>query len=198
MDASSLPAGRTETVETMDSFQGGAVDASSVPAGRAESDSGASAASGTDQWDGEDPPAVELGRAAHDLSSCGRLPPTVMGWAWVQIQRQQDESAQYQRAIKDAMSAAVQMSKVIRFFFRRCTSFNFVRDSGLDLTAYTHDDYADKSNDRCSVSGTVTTLGGAAVSWASNTRRCVKLSTSEARHVALGEVAKEALFTGAV
>ena len=39
MDASSAPAGRVETVETMGSSQGG-VDASSVPAGRAESDSG--------------------------------------------------------------------------------------------------------------------------------------------------------------
>ena len=38
VDASSAPAGRAETVETMGSFQGG-MDASSVPAGRAESDS---------------------------------------------------------------------------------------------------------------------------------------------------------------
>ena len=55
VDASSVPAGRVETVETMDSSQGGAVDASSVPAGRDESDSGASAASGTDQGNGDDP-----------------------------------------------------------------------------------------------------------------------------------------------
>ena len=54
MDASSAPAGRVETVETMGSSQGG-VDASSVPAGRVESDSGASTASGTDQGNGEDP-----------------------------------------------------------------------------------------------------------------------------------------------
>ena len=47
--------------------QGGAVAASSVPTGRAESDSGASAASGTDQGNGEDPPAVLSGRAAHEL-----------------------------------------------------------------------------------------------------------------------------------
>ena len=53
VDASSAPAGRAETVDTMVSSQGG-VDASSVPAGRDESDSGASAASGTDQGNGED------------------------------------------------------------------------------------------------------------------------------------------------
>ena len=56
VDASSVQAGRAETVETMDSSQGGAVDASSVSAGRVESDSDASAASGTDQGNGENPP----------------------------------------------------------------------------------------------------------------------------------------------
>ena len=71
VDTSSGPAGRAETVETMDSPQGGAVDASSVPAGRAESDSDASAASGTDQENGENPPAVLSGRGTHELSSWG-------------------------------------------------------------------------------------------------------------------------------
>ena len=46
------------TAETMDTSQGGAVDASSVPPGRAESSSAASAASGTDQRNGQSPPAV--------------------------------------------------------------------------------------------------------------------------------------------
>ena len=73
----------------------------------------------------------------------------------------------------------------------------FVRGSGLHLTTYSDADYADKSNDRHSVSGTVITLGGAAVSWASSTQRCVTLSTAEAEYVTLGEGVKEALFTGA-
>ena len=55
----------------------------------------------------------------------------------------------------------------------------FVRGSGLDLTAYSDADYADKSNDKRSVSGTVITLGGAAVSSASSAQRCVTLSTAE-------------------
>ena len=108
VDASSVPAGRAETVETMDSSQGGAVDASSVPAGRAESGSDASATSGTDQGNGEGPPTVLSGRAAHELSRWGRLPPTVMGRTRGQSQRLQDESAQRQRVIENAMSAAVQ------------------------------------------------------------------------------------------
>ena len=74
----------------------------------------------------------------------------------------------------------------------------FVRGSGLDLTAYSDADYADKPNDRRSVSGTVITLGVAAVSWVSSTQRCVTLSTAEAGYVALGEGVNEALFTGTV
>ena len=108
VDASSVPAGRAETVETMDSSQGGTVDASSVPAGRAESGTDASATSGTDQGDGEGPPTALSGRAAHYLSSWGRLPPTVMGRTRGQSQPLQDESAQRQRVIENAMPAAVQ------------------------------------------------------------------------------------------
>ena len=80
----------------------------------------------------------------------------------------------------------------------RFLGLTFVRGSGLGLDAYSDADYADKANDRRSVSGTVITLGGAAVSWASSTQRCVTLSTAEAEYVALGEGVKEALFTGAV
>ena len=65
VDASSVPVGRAETVEALDSSQGGAMDASSVLAGRAESDSGASAASDTDQENGDDTSAVLSGRASH-------------------------------------------------------------------------------------------------------------------------------------
>ena len=80
----------------------------------------------------------------------------------------------------------------------RGTGLTLETGSELDLTAYSNAYYADKSNDRRSVSGAVITLGGAAVSWASSTQRWVTLSTAEAAYVALGEGAKEALFTGAV
>ena len=103
VDASSVPAGRAETVETMDSSQGGAKDAFSVPAGRAEISS-----PGTDQGKSDDTPAVLSGRAAHELSSWGWLPPTVMDRTRGQSQRLQNESAQRQRVIEDAMSAAMQ------------------------------------------------------------------------------------------
>ena len=108
VDASSVPAERAETVETMNSSQEGAMDASSVPAGRAESCSDASAASGTDQGNDKGPPAVLSGKAADELSSWGRLPPTVMGRTRGQSQRLRDEFSQRQRVIEEAMSAAVQ------------------------------------------------------------------------------------------
>ena len=107
MDASSILAGRAEIVETIYSIQGGAMDACSVPEGRAESDSSASAASGTNRGNGDDPPAVLSKREAHELSSWGQLPPTVMGRARGQSQRLQDESAQRQRVIEGAVPAAV-------------------------------------------------------------------------------------------
>ena len=68
----------------------------------------------------------------------------------------------------------------------RGMGLTFVRGSELDLTAYSDADYADKSTDRRSVSGTVITLGGSAVSWASSTQRCVTLSTAEAEYVVPG------------
>ena len=67
------------------------MNAFSVPAGRTESGSAASAASGTDQGNGEDPPTVLSGRAPHELSRSGRLLLTVMGRTRDQSQRLQGE-----------------------------------------------------------------------------------------------------------
>ena len=106
MDASTGPAGRAETVETIDSSQGG-VDASSVPAGRTESDMGASAASGTDQGSGEDPPAVLSGRGAHELSSWGRLPATARGRNRGQSQRLDGEPAEDQYRLRPEIADAL-------------------------------------------------------------------------------------------
>ena len=69
VDARSVPASRTGTVETMGSSQGGAVDASSVRAGRAESGSDASAAFGTDHGNGDGPPAVLSDKEAPEIIS---------------------------------------------------------------------------------------------------------------------------------
>ena len=107
VNASSAPVGRVETAETMGSSQGGAVDASSVPAGRAESDPGEAPASDTDQGNGEDPPAVLSGRAAHELSSWGWLPATVRGRTRAQSQRLEGEPAGGQLRMRPEVADAL-------------------------------------------------------------------------------------------
>ena len=107
VDASSAPVGRVETAETMGSSQGGAVDASSVPAGRAESDPGEAPASDTNQGNGEDPPAVLSGRAAHELSSWGWLPATVRGRTRAQSQRLEGEPAGGQLRMRPEVADAL-------------------------------------------------------------------------------------------
>ena len=74
----------------------------------------------------------------------------------------------------------------------------YVRGSGLSLNVYADTDYANKENDRRSVSGIAVTLGGTVVSHASKTQRVVSLSTSEAEYIAAGDGVKEALFVRAV
>ena len=74
----------------------------------------------------------------------------------------------------------------------------YVRSSGLSLNVHVDADYANKKNDRRSVSGIAVTLGGIVVSHASKTQRVVSLSTSEAEYIAAGDGGKEAIFVRAV
>ena len=73
-----------------------------------------------------------------------------------------------------------------------------MRGWGLGLEVYADADYADKANDRRSVSGITVTLGGTVVNHASKTQHVVPLSTSEAEYIAAGVGVKEALFVHAV
>ena len=54
--------------------------------------------------------------------------------------------------------------------------------------------YAPNGDDRKSISGTVTSLGGTIVSWSSTTQKTVTLSSCESEYVALASAAKELLF----
>ena len=73
-----------------------------------------------------------------------------------------------------------------------------MRGSDLGLEVYADADYADKANDRRSVSGIAVTLGGTVVSHAGMTQHVVSLSTSKAEYIAAGDGVKEALFVRAV
>ena len=74
----------------------------------------------------------------------------------------------------------------------------FKRGLDLDLSVYTDSNYAEKADDRRSVSGVVVTLGNATVGWISSTQRIVTLSTTEAEYVALGDGVKEVIFAKSV
>ena len=70
--------------------------------------------------------------------------------------------------------------------------------SDLGLEVYVDAGYADKANDRRSVSGIAVTLGGTVVNHASKTQHVVLLSTPEEEYIAAGDRVQEVLFVRAV
>ena len=76
----------------------------------------------------------------------------------------------------------------------------FVKDGDRKLSVYVDVDYANKDNDRRSVSGAAVMVGGTVVNACSTTQHCVTLSTSEAEYVAMAQRQGEStvLFTKAV
>ncbi|CAN0489253.1 unnamed protein product, partial [Laminaria digitata] len=74
----------------------------------------------------------------------------------------------------------------------------FERGSGLNLSVFTDANYAEKADDRRSVTGVAVSLGNSVVSWGSSTQNIVTLSTTKAEYVALGDGVKEALFAKSV
>ena len=68
----------------------------------------------------------------------------------------------------------------------------------MNLWVFADANYAEKADDRRSVSGVAVTLGNSVVSWVSSTQKIVTLSNTEAEYVALGDGVKEALFAKSV
>ena len=73
-----------------------------------------------------------------------------------------------------------------------------MRRSGLGLEVHADAKYADKANDRRSISWIAVTLGDNVVSHRSKTQHVVSLSTSQADCIAARDGVKEALFVHAV
>ena len=71
----------------------------------------------------------------------------------------------------------------------------FVKDGDRKLSVYVDVDYANKDNDRRSVSGVAVMVGGTAVNASSTTQHCVTLSTSEAEYVGMAQGENIVLFT---
>ena len=74
----------------------------------------------------------------------------------------------------------------------------FAKDGDRKLSVYVDADYANKDNDRHSVSGVAVMVGGTVVNASSTTQHCVTLSISETEYVAMAQGAKTALFTKVV
>ena len=77
-------------------------------------------------------------------------------------------------------------------------SLTFEWRSGLDISVFANANYAEKADDRRSVSGVAIIVGKSSVSWFSSTQKIVTLSTTEAEYVALGDGVKKALFVKGV
>ena len=77
-------------------------------------------------------------------------------------------------------------------------SLPFEWGSGLDISVFADENYAEKADDRRSVSGVAVTVGKSSVCWFSSTQKILTLSTTEAEYVAPGDGVKEALFVKGV
>jgi hypothetical protein len=70
----------------------------------------------------------------------------------------------------------------------------FSGSAGMELRGYCDSDYANDLDCRRSVTGYVTYLAGAPVSWGATLQRSVALSTTEAEYMALSDACKEVIW----
>ena len=91
------------------------------------------------------------------------------------------------------------MLQIIRYLLgTKDLSLTFEWGSGFEISVFADATYAEKADDRRSVSGVAVTVGKSSVSWFNSTQKIVTLSTTEAEYVALGDGVKEALFVKGV
>jgi len=70
----------------------------------------------------------------------------------------------------------------------------FRKPRNLRPYIYADSDYANDENDRQSISGRVSTLGGMLVGWSSKKQNTVSLSSCEAEYISYGEACQDAMF----
>ena len=89
--------------------------------------------------------------------------------------------------------------QIIRYLLgTKDLSLAFEWGSGLETSVFADANYAEKADDRRSVSGVAVTVGKLYVSCFSSTQKIVTLSSTEAEYVALGDGVKEGLFVEGV
>ena len=83
------------------------------------------------------------------------------------------------------------MLQIIRYLLgTKDLSLTFEWGSGLEISGFADANYAEKANDRRSVSGVAVTVGKPYVSWFSRTQKIVTLSTTEVAYVTFGMESK--------
>ena len=91
------------------------------------------------------------------------------------------------------------VSKIIQYLLgSKYLGLTFERGSGLEMSLYTDSNYAEKADDRRSVSGVAVMLCFAVVDWMSSTQRLTASSTTEAEYISMGDGVKEGLFVKGV
>ena len=79
-------------------------------------------------------------------------------------------------------------------FLTSDVGITFQKGSGLEMEAYAGADYASTATDRRLVSGGAGMRAGACVCWFWRTHKCVTLSITETKYVALADTIKDAIF----
>ena len=89
--------------------------------------------------------------------------------------------------------------QIIRYLLgTKDLGLTFEWGSGLEISVFADANYAEKADDRRSVSGVAVTVGKLSVSWFSSTQKIVTLSTTATEYVASRDGAKQALFVKGV
>ena len=149
-------------------------------------------------------PCANLGARIEDESG-GTWPykEAVRGLMWLVVMSRPDITNAVRAVSRHSNSPAERHWKVVLQIIRyllgtKDLSLAFEWGSGLEISVFADANYAEKADDRRSVSGVAVTVGKSSVSWFSSTQKIVTLSTTEAEYIALGDGVKEALFVKGV
>ena len=147
--------------------------------------------------------SADLGPRRNDEPVCDKPVRTTVGsLIWVGGMTRPDIANAVRAVAREARDPAERhwraVRKIIAYLNKtKYLGLVFVNDGDRKLSVYVDADYANKDDDRHSVSG-VAVMVGAVVNASSTTQHCVTLSTSEAEYVAMAQGVKTALFAKAV
>ena len=127
----------------------------------------------------------------------------VGGLLWISMMTRPDIASAVRAVPRHAHNPVAQHWKAVRKIIAYLKATKdlgvvFRRGGDLKLSLFTDADYADKCNNRRSVSGVAVMLGNTAMSASSTTQHCMTPFTSEAEYVAMAHGAKTALAITAV